>query len=101
MKKSTTVFETVLFTISGKMAASTLIFNSLAMKTTVSNFGLLWQFSKSMVVWEFILIKQWSEVEMWALRKPVLDAHILSPREKVKVLEQEIVMERITADRQS
>ena len=54
-----------------------------------------------MVVWEFILIKQWSEVEMWALRKPVLDAHILSPREKVKVLEQEIVMERITADRQS
>ena len=38
---------------------------------------------------------------MWALRKPVLDAHILSSREKVKVLEQEIVMERITADRQS
>lgn len=35
---------------------------------------------------------------MWALRKPVLDAHILSLQEKVKMLEQEIdgiVMEKI------
>ena len=35
---------------------------------------------------------------MWALRKPILDAHILSLREKVLELEQEIdeiVMEKI------
>ncbi|CAN3975213.1 hypothetical protein GOGPGP_GOGPGP_11245, partial [Dysosmobacter welbionis] len=33
---------------------STLIFNSLATRTTVSNFGLLWQVSKSMIVRGFI-----------------------------------------------
>ena len=36
--------------------------------------------------------------KQWALRKPVLDAHILSLQEKVQVLEQEIdeiVMEKI------
>lgn len=36
--------------------------------------------------------------KMWALRKPILDAHILSLQEKVQVLEQEIdeiVMEKI------
>ena len=36
--------------------------------------------------------------KMWALRKPILDAHILSLQEKVQVLEQEvdeITMERI------
>ena len=36
--------------------------------------------------------------KMWALRKPILDAHILSLREKVLELEQEIdgiVMEKI------
>ena len=36
--------------------------------------------------------------KIWALRKPVLDAHILSLQEKVMKLEQEIdaiVMERI------
>ena len=27
---------------------------------------------------------------MWALRKPILDAHILSLQEKVEILEQEI-----------
>ena len=38
-----------------KMAASTLIFNSLATRATVSNLGLLWQVSKSMIVRAFIL----------------------------------------------
>ena len=36
--------------------------------------------------------------KMWALRKPILDAHILSLQEKTQVLEQEIdeiVMEKI------
>lgn len=36
--------------------------------------------------------------KMWALRKPILDAHILSLQEKVRELEQEvdeITMERI------
>lgn len=36
--------------------------------------------------------------KMWALRKPILDAHILSLQGKVQVLEQEIdeiVMEKI------
>lgn len=36
--------------------------------------------------------------KQWALRKPILDAHILSLQEKVQVLEQEIdeiVMEKI------
>lgn len=36
--------------------------------------------------------------KMWALRKPILDAHILSLQEKVQDLEQEIdgiVMEKI------
>ena len=36
--------------------------------------------------------------KMWALRKPILDAHILSLQEKIQVLEQEIdeiVMEKI------
>ena len=36
--------------------------------------------------------------KMWALRKPILDAHILSLQEKIQELEQEIdeiVMERI------
>ena len=36
--------------------------------------------------------------KMWALRKPILDAHILSLQEKVQELEQEIddiVMERL------
>ena len=38
--------------------------------------------------------------KMWALRKPILDAHILSLQEKVRELEQEIdeiVMEHIQA----
>lgn len=37
---------------------------------------------------------------MWALRKPILDTHILSLQEKVRALEQEIdgiVMEHIQA----
>ena len=36
--------------------------------------------------------------KMWALRKPILDAHILSLQEKVQELEQEIdeiVMEKL------
>ena len=36
--------------------------------------------------------------KMWALRKPILDAHILSLREKAQKLEQEvdwIVMEKV------
>ena len=39
---------------------------------------------------------------MWALRKPILDAHISALEEKIDRLEQEIdevVMERIAADR--
>ena len=38
--------------------------------------------------------------KMWALRKPILDAHILSLNKRVQELEQEIdviVMERIQA----
>ena len=59
-------------------------------------------------VWELVSTARESRTEelkklaqmqkMWALRKPVLDAHILSLREKVMKLEQEIdaiVMERI------
>lgn len=41
--------------------------------------------------------------KMWALRKPILDAHILSLKEKVLELEEEIdeiVMERITTSHQ-
>jgi len=40
--------------------------------------------------------------KMWALRKPILDAHILSLQESVRKLEQEIdeiVMESITEER--
>ena len=36
--------------------------------------------------------------KMWALRKPILDAHILSLQEKIRGLEQEIdeiVMEKL------
>ena len=59
-------------------------------------------------VWELVSTARESRTEelkklaqmqkMWALRKPVLDAHILSLQEKVQVLEQEIdeiVMEKI------
>ena len=41
--------------------------------------------------------------KMWALRKPILDAHILSLQGKVLELEEEIdeiVMERITTSHQ-
>jgi len=44
-------------------------------------------------------LKQLAKMQkMWALRKPILDAHILSLQEKTQVLEQEIdeiVMEKI------
>ena len=44
-------------------------------------------------------LKQVAKMQkMWALRKPILDAHILSLREKVLELEEEadkIVMERM------
>ena len=59
-------------------------------------------------VWELVSAVRDSRAEelkklaqmqkMWALRKPILDAHILSLQEKVQVLEQEIdkiVIERI------
>src|SRR5699024_1582860 len=49
-KKSTTVFETVPVTMSGKIVASRLIFNSFARSATVSNLGLLLHFSISMIV---------------------------------------------------
>ena len=46
-------------------------------------------------------LKQLAQMQkMWALRKPILDAHILSLQEKIQELEQEIdgiVMERISA----
>ena len=49
-------------------------------------------------------LKQLAKMQkMWALRKPILDAHILSLQEKVLELEQEIdkiVMERITTPHQ-
>lgn len=49
-------------------------------------------------------LKQVAKMQkMWALRKPILDAHILSLQEKVLELEQEIdkiVMERITTPHQ-
>ena len=44
------------------------------------------------------LKKQVQMQKMWAMRNPILDAHILSLQEKVQVLEQEIdeiVMEKI------
>ena len=48
-------------------------------------------------------LKQLAQMQkMWALRKPVLDAHILSLQESIRKLEQEIdeiVMERITEER--
>lgn len=60
------------------------------------------------MVWELISAVRESRAEelkklaqmqkMWALRKPILDAHILSLQEKVRELEQEvdeITMERI------
>lgn len=47
-------FRDCLIYHSGKMAASTLIFSSLATRTTVSNFGLLLPVSKSMIVRGFI-----------------------------------------------
>lgn len=44
-------------------------------------------------------LKKLTQIQkMWALRKPILDAHILSLQEKVQVLEQEIdeiVMDKI------
>ncbi len=62
------------------------------------------------MVWEYLTavrdsrIKEWEKLvklqKMWALRKPVLDAHILSLQEKVTELEQEIdgiVMEKMSA----
>ena len=61
-------------------------------------------------MWEYLTavrdsrIKEWEKLvklqKMWALRKPVLDAHILSLQEKVTELEQEIdgiVMEKMSA----
>ena len=42
--------------------------------------------------------------KMWALRKPVLDAHILSLQKRIQELEQEIdgiVMEKLNCDRLS
>ena len=45
-------------------------------------------------------LKQLTKMQkMWALRKPILDAHILSLQEKIQELEQEIdeiVMEKIS-----
>ena len=41
---------------------------------------------------------------MWALRKPILDAHILSLQKRIQELEQEIdgiVMEKLNCDRLS
>ena len=65
------------------------------------------------MVWELVSAARESRAEelkkltqmqkMWALRKPILDAHILSLQEKVLELEQEIdkiVMERITTPHQ-
>ena len=42
--------------------------------------------------------------KMWALRKPILDAHILSLQKRIQELEQEIdgiVMEKLNCDRLS
>ena len=60
------------------------------------------------MVWELVLTARESRAEelkklvqmqkVWALRKPILDAHILSLQEKVRELEQEIdeiVMEKL------
>lgn len=60
------------------------------------------------MVWELVFAARESSAEelkklaqmqkMWALRKPILDAHILSLQKKVQDLEQEIdgiVMEKI------
>lgn len=63
---------------------------------------MVWEHLAEMLESQKRQIKQCSEIQkMWALRKPILDAHILSLREKVKVLEQEIdeiVMERISGE---
>lgn len=61
-------------------------------------------------VWDYVVaMQEWCETEqkelaqmqrIWALRKPILDAHILSLQEKAQKLEQEIdgiVMEKISS----
>ena len=60
------------------------------------------------MVWELVFVARESRAEelkklaqmqkVWALRKPILDAHILSLQKRIQELEQEIdgiVMERI------
>ena len=62
------------------------------------------------IVWEYLTavrdrcVKEQEQVvklqKMWALRKPVLDAHILALQRKIQTLGQEIdeiVMERLLA----
>lgn len=59
-----------------------------------------WEYAQSMRKQYSEELKQLAQMQkMWALRKPVLDAHILSLQEKVQKLEQEIdeiVMGKIT-----
>ena len=60
---------------------------------------MVWEHLKEMLEDWKRQIKQCSENQkMWALRKPILDAHILLLQEKVEILEQEIdriVIEKI------
>ena len=61
------------------------------------------------MVWEYLTAVQDSHVKeqkelvklqkMWALRKPILDAHILSLQKRIQEVEQEIdgiIMEKVT-----
>lgn len=61
--------------------------------------AMVWEHLKEMLEDWKRQIKQCSENQkMWALRKPILDAHILLLQEKVEILEQEIdriVIEKI------
>ena len=53
--------------------------------------ALVWEHLEEVLESRKRQLKQCSEIQkMWALRKPILDAHILSLQEKVEILEQEI-----------
>ena len=65
----------------------------------------VWEYAESIREQYAEELKQLEQMQkMWALRKPILDAHILSLQEIVKKLEQEIdeiVMEKLTLQKKS
>lgn len=62
------------------------------------SFHLPFLFAKLIVPYPMELSKLKETQKMWALRKPILDAHIFALQENIKTLEQEIdaiLMEKI------